>query len=250
MTKLLSVEEAKAWQRSWDDQQQGFMADREERFAYLVDMIASLSRDRPLRVLDLAGGPGSLTARVLAACVDATVTAVDLDPVLLSIYRSAYPGAAVAEVDLRDPSWTAALAAGEPFDAVMTATAMHWLDADSLRRLYRDLAGLIRPGGLFLNADHHPLAQAGLAAHCQAVAEVELSRLVGDRLDWAGWWESVAGDPALGVLLEEPTRRFADRGEEFAPGEPWHVEALRSAGFREAAVVWRRGRDAIVAGLR
>ena len=38
----------------------------------------------------------------------------------------------------------------------MSSTALHWLPAEALSRLYRDLAQLLPPGGVFLNADHLP----------------------------------------------------------------------------------------------
>ncbi|WP_366521110.1 class I SAM-dependent methyltransferase [Lapillicoccus sp.] len=46
------------------------------------------------------------------------------------------------------------------FDAVLSSTALHWLPAEALSGLYRDLAQLLRPGGVFLNADHLPYGPA------------------------------------------------------------------------------------------
>ena len=138
-----------------------------------------------------------------------------------------------------------------PFDAVMTATALHWLPPQAVGRLYRDLAGIIRPGGVFVNADHVPLRRTpALAARSGTVAERERARLTGTRQDWSEWWEAVGTDPVLGPMVEERNRRFSNRGEEFSPVESWHFKALRDAGFSESAVVWRRGRDAIVAATR
>jgi SAM-dependent methyltransferase len=250
VTADISTAEAEAWLRSWDRQQEVFMPDRGERLGFLVDLIVPAGGGEP-RVVDLACGPGTLTSRLRTACPGAEVVAVDLDPILLSIYRGVHPGIPVVEVDLREASWTAALAPGETFDAVMTATALHWMPPQAVSRLYRDLAGLLRPGGVFVNADHAPLRRTpGLAARCETVADRERSRLTGTRLDWKQWWDAVEADPVLGTMFAERTRRFANRGEEFSPVESWHLKALRDAGFSESAVVWRRGRDAIVAACR
>src|SRR5215468_11140211 len=54
-----------AWQRSWDRQQEWYMPDREERFRIMLDMVEGLVGTAP-RVLDLACGTGSITARLLA----------------------------------------------------------------------------------------------------------------------------------------------------------------------------------------
>ena len=45
----------------------------------------------------------------------------------------------------------------QPVDAVLTATALHWLSESTVRRLYTDLARLIRPGGVFAHAEVMPM---------------------------------------------------------------------------------------------
>src|SRR2546421_11771435 len=52
-----------AWQRSWDRQQEWYMPDREERFRTMLDMVEAFVGPEP-RVLDLACGTGSITARL------------------------------------------------------------------------------------------------------------------------------------------------------------------------------------------
>ena len=55
-------------------------------------------------------------------------------------------------VDLRKKRWTDIV--GGPFDAIVSATALHWLSPAQLGRLYKQFAGILKPGGIFLNADH------------------------------------------------------------------------------------------------
>lgn len=241
--------EAESWLESWDRQQERYLPDREERFQFLVGLVDSVPQGKDLRVLDLACGPGSLSQRLSAARPETEIVAVDLDPVLLSIYRVLFPTAKAVEVDIRDEDWSRKVEGR--FDAVVTATALHWLQENELKRLYRELAVLVEPGGVFLNADHDPLDDCpALASRCAAVLECERAELRGGRLDWQSWWSKVAHHPALGGLVAERNRRFANRGEEFAPPARWHLEALAAAGFSEQAVVWRRGRDAIIAATR
>jgi hypothetical protein len=38
--------------------------------------------------------------------------------------------------------------------AVLSSTALHWLEPEPLTRRYRDLGRLLRPGGVFLSGDH------------------------------------------------------------------------------------------------
>ncbi|WP_348776317.1 class I SAM-dependent methyltransferase [Micromonospora sp. WMMD712] len=79
---------AAAWQESWDRQQEGFMPDREERLAAMLDAVeAVVDTDSP-RLLDLAGGTGTITLRALARFPRARVTLIDLDPALLALARA------------------------------------------------------------------------------------------------------------------------------------------------------------------
>ena len=144
-----------AWQESWDRQQEWYLPDREERFRIMLDMVEALVGTAP-RVLDLACGTGSITARLLARFPDATSTGVDLDPALLAIAAGTFAGddrVRLVTADLKDPGWPAELPY-DSYDAVLTATALHWLHREPLADLYGRVAGLVRAGGVFMNADH------------------------------------------------------------------------------------------------
>ncbi|MEV4259564.1 methyltransferase domain-containing protein, partial [Spirillospora sp. NPDC049652] len=84
---------AQRWITRWDRQQEGYLPDREERFTALIDAVEAAGRPDPL-VLDLGCGPGSLSARLLDRLPDATVVAVDTDPLLLALGRSVHTGRA------------------------------------------------------------------------------------------------------------------------------------------------------------
>lgn len=239
------------WQTSWDRQQARYLPDREERFAVLGALVGAVSGDSAPRVLDLACGCGSISARLLERFPAAQVVAVDIDPVLLRIAAGVFEGDArvtLEEVDLRSPEWAAKFARGS-FDAVVTATALHWLEPDRLAAVYGSLAGLLRPGGLFADSD-----QVGLVNTPRLDHLAEALRPVSDGTgeDWEEWWERVARTPEFVELLAERQRRFG--GElhpaEFNPAAEWHVEHLLGAGFAEAGIVWRRGQAAVVAALR
>ncbi|UED84222.1 class I SAM-dependent methyltransferase [Streptomyces profundus] len=246
------------WQQSWDDQQEWYLPDREERFRVMLDAVEAVVGDRP-RVLDLACGTGSISARALRRFPDAVSTGVDLDPALLTIARGSFadhPRASFVAADLTDPDWTAALP-HPSYDAVLTATALHWLREESLRALYGRLAQLVRPGGVFLNADHMPHERAprinaAIRAFDEARQRREKER---GRADWAEWWRSAAEAPELAAPTAERFRIFGDPSEgDHSDGQmfsiDWHVDALREAGFAEARPVWASPNDATVLALR
>lgn len=45
----------------------------------------------------------------------------------------------------------------DTFDAVIFITALHWLTPPEIARVYRQLAGLLRPGSVLLNGNLLPL---------------------------------------------------------------------------------------------
>ncbi|MCB5180169.1 class I SAM-dependent methyltransferase [Streptomyces antimicrobicus] len=242
-----------AWQDSWDRQQEWYMPDREERFRVMLDMVEATVGTAP-RVLDLACGTGSITDRLLKRFPEATSTGVDLDPALLTIARGHFAGDArvsFVTADLKDPAWTEALP-HRSYDAVLTATALHWLPGDELAALYGRLAPLVREGGVFMNADHMPddsTPRINAAEHAHRHAAMDRAKAAG-QADWREWWERAAADP----VLAEPTKaRFAIYGEH-AEGDTqpaaWHARTLRAAGFDEARPVWCSPSDALVLALK
>lgn len=108
MTETAAGTDWRAWQESWDRQQEWYMPDREERFRVMLDMVEAVAGPEP-RVLDLACGTGSITDRLLRRFPAATSTGVDLDPALLAIARGYFAGderVSFVTADLADPGWT------------------------------------------------------------------------------------------------------------------------------------------------
>ncbi|MGI3227652.1 class I SAM-dependent methyltransferase [Streptomyces sp. GTA36] len=242
-----------AWQESWDRQQEWYMPDREERFRVMLDMVEALVGPEP-RVLDLACGTGSITARLFERFPKAVSTGVDLDPALLTIAEGTFRGddrVAFVTADLKDPDWAAKLPY-DSYDAVLTATALHWLHREPLAVLYGQVAGLVRDGGVFMNADHmidEATPRINAADRAQRHARMDEAKAAGV-LDWADWWQLAAQDP---VLAGPTARRFEIYGEHAegdTPSGEWHARVLREAGFAEAREVWRSPSDALVLALK
>ncbi|MEV5969125.1 class I SAM-dependent methyltransferase [Streptomyces sp. NPDC051921] len=242
-----------AWQQSWDRQQEWYMPDREERFRVMLDMVEAVVGPEP-RVLDLACGTGSITDRVLRRFPRATSTGVDLDPALLAIAEGYFDGDArvrFVTADLKDPAWADALPY-DSYDAVLTATALHWLHSEPLAALYGQVAGLVREGGVFMNADHMidgTTPRINAAERAQRHARMEQDKADGV-LDWADWWALAAKDP---VLAEPTARRFEIYGEHAdgdAPSPRWHADTLRAAGFAEARTVWASPSDTLLLAVK
>ncbi|MGW7257185.1 class I SAM-dependent methyltransferase [Streptomyces sp. NPDC054834] len=242
-----------AWQESWDRQQEWYMPDREERFRIMLDMVEALVGTAP-RVLDLACGTGSITARLLARFPGATSVGVDLDPALLAIAEGTFAGderVTLVTADLKDPDWPAKLPY-DSYDAVLTATALHWLHSEPLAALYGQVAGLVRDGGVFMNADHmidDTTPRINAAERAQRHARMDQARAAGAP-DWSEWWQLAAQDP---VLAGPTARRFEIYGEHAdgdMPPAAWHSRVLREKGFGEARAVWCSPSDTLLLALK
>ena len=246
---------AEAWQRSWDELEVRHVPNREQWIGALIDVLDAIGAERPT-VLDLACGTGTVTRRLLQRRPAARSIAVDVDPVLLTIASATFDGddrVRIVRADLRSPAWIDAVPE-QPVDAALTATALHWLSESTVRRLYTDLARLIRPGGVFAHAEVMPMVDLPILGI--GLARVARQRRNADlpdgRSDWNAWWENAARDPALRAASEERRAIFPTNypSEEFSPPAEWHVNALRDAGFTEAGVVWRSGPGAVVGAVR
>jgi SAM-dependent methyltransferase len=264
-TAGLDFAAAQSWIERWDRQQEVYLSDREERFTALIDAVeAGTGRPDPL-VIDLGCGPGSLAVRLLRRLPQATVIAVDADPVTLALGRAAYdgvPGLRFADIDLRTPGWESrlGLAAGRLADAVVSTTALHWLTGSELRSLYAVLAALLRPGGLFLDGDHLRLDEtvSPVLARLERVLEDQEARRrfpdghAGRAEDWFEWWQAVAAETVLADAVAERGRRFRSNDHARTDGARLasHLSALRDAGFSEVGTVWQRGGNRLLCAVR
>ena len=226
------------------------MPDREHRLAVMLDAVEVATAGAPPKLLDLAGGTGTITLRTLARFGGAEATVLDQDPVLLAIAEATLRDRArIVSADLNRPSWTEQ--AGGGFDAVLTATALHWLEADRVRDLYAEIRGVLRPGGVFVNADHMPddeLGEFGKRLQSHADAQRNARYAAGAVLSWGDWWKHAGTDDFLRPLLTERERIYPSEthSAEWTPPAAWHVTALREAGFSAAGLLWRSGSDAAV----
>jgi len=252
----VSMATAGRWLERWERQQQRYAVDREERFTVIADVVEHVTAGhaRPL-LLDLGCGPGSLAARLAVRLPDAEIVAVDMDPVLLELGRTHHPDAArYVDAVIGEDGWTDALGLDRPLDAAVSTTALHYLPEPVLRRTYRRLAGLLRPGGALVNGDHFPQPGPPLS---------ELTALVGRRRaersrahtyeDWESWWAEAARDPELTDLFDRRERRragLAGGGDGGGLTAARHAELLKEAGFCHVASVWQFGDSRVLVAVK
>jgi SAM-dependent methyltransferase len=242
------------WVERWDTMQERYLVRRDERIKLLVRLVRETVCPVK-RVLDLGCGTGSLMQPFLDAFPGIEMYGIDFDPVILPLAEQRLrPYGARSRLilaDLRSEGWRAQLP--DMFDAVISATALHWLTAVQLASLYRQLSGLLRSGGLFVNADHvasqQPQVQKFWEHNRDEMRRVEAKQ---EGEDWDGFWEAYAR--ALGLSGQ---RRVTERViggwdggvEEGLPLE-WHFAELKASGFSRPECFWRCDCDAVYGAFR
>lgn len=239
----------------WDAQQTAFIKHRDQRFDIMVDTIRRLAPAQP-RILDLACGPGSLSQALLTGLENCQVVAVDKDPVLLKLAQEMLPAegkATVLDIDLNNIDWQHSELQG-PFDAIVSSTALHWLEPDSLSRLYFQLAQRLRPGGIFMNADHlyfDAHAQTTLHQLAKADDQANQDEAFGQGVDdWDQWWALAESRRDYRDAVEERRRRWANDTPPTKVTLGYHLETLRSAGFKETGTIWQYLDDYVICAIR
>jgi SAM-dependent methyltransferase len=248
----------RAWLERWDRQQVGYVPEREERFSVMFDVLDELLPPS-FTALDLACGPGSLSRRLLGRFPEARVIAIDFDPVMLALGRGALgtDGGRLRwiDADLVTPEWMTHIG-DEEIQAVLSSTALHWLEPRPLRELYRELGRLLKPGGIVLNGDH-----MSFGPEMPTLARLSDRRLGAQWADAAfegrgietaeQWWDALSAESALAPLFAERQRRFAGKTrQESPPGFDTHVASLSAAGFREVGTIWQVFSNRVLLAVR
>jgi SAM-dependent methyltransferase len=253
----LSTGTAEQYVQRWERQQQRYAVAREERFEVIADVAehATLGRRRPL-VVDLGCGPGTLTARLADRLPAAEIVGVDLDPLVLELARRCHGTAArFVEAAIGSDTWIAAMDLDRPVDAVVSTTALHCLPEPVLRRTYRQLGALLRPGGVVINGDHFTPEPTGPARISARVGQLRAERQQAfSHEDWDSWWAAVSDDPEFADLLARRTERSpagSGVGSIGNNGLPLsaHMRLLRAAGFQQAGPVWQFGTSHVLVAV-
>jgi tRNA (cmo5U34)-methyltransferase len=220
-----------------------FVPDREQQIQTILGLI---SEPGDGLLVDLCCGEGLLSRSLLQRFPRVRVLAMDLSPAMLE--KARLTCAAFAErfetrpFDLADGSWRGGFA--EPVRAFVSSLAIHHLDGEGKRRLFRDLAAALAPGGAVVIAD---LVRPATAAAWELAAR-EWDAAVRRRSI------ELAGD------LRAYERFCAMRWNFYADPEPDPIDQpsplldqlrwLEEAGLGGVDVVWMKAGHAIFGGVR
>jgi tRNA (cmo5U34)-methyltransferase len=209
----------------YDAQRRRLMPSFELFYGTAVDVIG-LRAGPVRRVLDLGAGTGLMSRAVHERYPDAELVLLDGSPEMLGHVHERLPGRLVTTVvgDLRDQ-----LPEG-PFDAVVSALAIHHVEHADKRALFARVHEVLRPGGVFVNAEHVAGATQWL--------EQSYRRL---------WRQACTAAGAAEDEIAHAEQRMAmDRSADAATQLEW----MARAGLRDCACFFKHLHFAVLAGWR
>jgi len=207
-----------------------------------VDLMIPHPLDAPIRILDVAAGYGALTQALLKNRPSATAVCLDVSEEMIKMGRERMKPfgqrSEFGQASLEGSDWLKAVSGA--FDAVVSSRALHHFSANQRRRyLYREIYGILRAGGCFINADNMKATSSSLRARYRSARERMLEQYVQEKTGGAKTLKEIqAAAPNLshgphdnGILEEE-------------------LQWLREAGFQDVDCFWKFGTSAVYGGFR
>ena len=247
---LLDVElDWPAWFARWEAMQNCYVPSRLSRMKLMLDR-PGLPPERPVRILDLGCGPGTLALQVLKRHPNASAVAVDFDPLLLTMGQHLAGKKAeriqFVQADIRREEFWKEYR--QSFDLIVSATAMHWLNDEHLAAVYRRCYRALKPCGWVMNSDHiagnDPSVQEQYREDLRVKREAAFRASPAER--WNEFWNNLDRELAE---LDLADLRKADRYWEGSDdGQPldFHLSALRDCGFEQVGLFWQEAGEAVV----
>lgn len=228
--------------------------DRDATLHRIVDLIP-FDPEASIRVLDIGGGWGPVTAVVLDTFPHAQVVIHDFSEPMLEDARRrlAAHGNAVTfyRGDLLSPDWAAGLEG--QFDAVVSSIAIHNVRfPDRIRGVYHEIFPLVGPGGAFINLDHMSTGQLAGQADRHARAMQRRREVRAETGEWKPLEELMArrrsrSEGAHGAPSDADLQRIANSEPATLVNQ---LRWLLDAGFDEADCFMREGNTALLGAFR
>lgn len=227
--------------RGFIDYGRYFVPDREEQIATLLALLPQ----SPRHVVELCCGEGLLAGAVLDRFPECAVHAYDRSPAMIetAAARAARHGDRFEGrlFDLADRSWRDF---PFPVDGILSSLAIHHLDGEGKRELFRDMARALAPGGVLLIADLvRPRTAAGVALAKQAWDESVRERSL-----------ALAGDlRPYELFRDDGWNYYADPDADPIDQPSSLIDQLRwleEAGLGGVDVFWMKAGHAIFGGAK
>jgi tRNA (cmo5U34)-methyltransferase len=239
-----------SWQDTWGSREfverwatkGGWQAPmREAQTAVALRMIPH-PLDAPIRVLDIGAGYGALAAAVLRERPKATAVCLDASEAMLTLGREKNTDfkdrIMFVQGSLETPDWLKCVQGD--FDAVISSRALHHFTENQRRRyIFKEVFGLIRQKGCFINADNVRAPTKSLTDRYRRARDEYLDRYVR---------ESTGGKTNLAeVRAATPSSYHGPHNNGYLDEE---LAWLKEAGFEDVDCFWKFGTMVVYGGFR
>ena len=224
----------------WSERSERERSIREMQMKTVVFMIPH-PPDESIRILDIGAGYGALAGAILEDRPKATALCLDASEEMIKMGRersARFDGRMEflrGSLDAAD--WCASLKGS--FDAVVSARALHHLTLEQRRRLFRDVHGLLRPAGCFMNADSLKTPSEALRAHYRRT-----------RKRWIDQFPDEGEGARQSEEEGQPSRNRLPHGPHYNGLLEEELDGLRQAGFEGVDCFWKFTTYAVYGGFR
>lgn len=229
--------------RGFTDTRRGGLLGSDAQMSTMLRLI-SYVKASPLTILDLGCGDGILLDTVAAAFSIGQAVALDGSVIMLEKARERFSASGnvsdvtLIEADFNDPSWLDKLPVQE-FDVVVSGFAIHHSEDERKQSLYREIFGLLNPGGLFVNIEH--VASAG------PLGEVLFERAYSETV--AAFRNSRGEATTPEIVYQELNVREDKQANRLVPVDT-QLQWLRNIGFKDVDCFWKHYELAVLGGYK
>lgn len=179
------------------------------------------------RILDLGAGTGLLTSFIAQKYPDGHFTLVDLSEKMLAVAQERFAAAGISRnCEYISSDFIDYPFGDDTFDAVVSALSIHHLTDGDKERLYRKCYHMLRPGGVFVNADQVQAPFPAIENHLQQVFRDKIER--------------------SGLTAEEIAQAYERTSFDKPATLARQLDWLREAGFTETDCVYKNGHFAVM----
>jgi tRNA (cmo5U34)-methyltransferase len=204
--------------------------------------VIPFQQTQALKALDLGVGTGVFAKRFLENYPNSRIIAVDGAASMLKIAESRLGDLTqcVEWILTEFQAMSTTVLSPDTFDVVISAYALHHLNAQEKLAVLKSVVRAIRPGGWFLNAD---IVAAEAPDVEERIREIRIKAIT-DR--------APAQDKRF--RSADATRKFLDDLEATEQDRPQTLEQdiriVREAGITNAEVFWKEYREAVIGGKK
>jgi SAM-dependent methyltransferase len=242
-------EELKTWILRWDSMQEYYNPDRNERFDTVIGLIDACLHN-PKVIVDLGCGTGSIMEKCLLSFPNAKIYGIDFDFILMSFAKRRLKDfkdrVEFIQLDIRNDFWIGKI--NEKIDAIVSATALHWLNETEMKKLYFQIFNKLDNGGIFLNADH-------VGNDEEKIMDFWKNKKFGTKYKikespWDSFWNDLYKE--IGEEAKKERKQAIGIWHGIEDGLPldWHFQNMKDAGFINVDCFYRYCNDVIYGGIK